>query len=124
MGLEPIALFNIFKMKPFLGVANKNKSDYVSKILRNVIRNFKIPIDNSFKCCLLIFSSFKRSISKSELIDQDTKTPNIDPLIIEISLHNFWWNIIKSSTKSLPFAKNKKFVTRVESRQTNQNQPI
>ena len=48
--------------------------------------------------------ALKGSTPNSELKEEYAQTPNINILVVEVSLHNFWGHIIESSTEGLAFA--------------------
>lgn len=69
-----------------------------------MVRDLELSIDDPLESLLLAGATLERSISESELEYEDAQAPHIDPLVIEIALHNLRGHVVEGATESLPLA--------------------
>ena len=80
------------------------KSRYkVLDLRREIFRKLNINIDNFSICFLSAFARLERRMPSTQLITEDSDTPDIDHLIIFRAKHNLRRNIVKSATECLSF---------------------
>ena len=96
---------NFFKIHSLCRVTVQDLSDEICHLSTQIY--WKFNVDLQYFVIGLIFINFalERSSSRAQLIAKNTKAPDINSLIIKISSHDFGWNIVKSSTKSLSLTK-------------------
>jgi hypothetical protein len=102
--------FDLVEIGSFGGIFIEDFIDQRLKLIREVLREDTLAFEYFFIGDILIFG-LKGSSATGQFIKQHTNSPNIDSLIITVSLNDLRRDIVNSATEGLSLTKiNKKLL--------------